>query len=134
LLRRTGLVVFPCFSTPIGRSHEQIEIVAVLLVRGIHEDVVLPNFPLDSGDCREPILNLLFDLRERKEDHNVPRIDLVPNVGTTYAPREGPVQVAAAEERRVIAIVIGPLSLPQGGVERGKRFVTTADVLISYQS
>jgi hypothetical protein len=40
------------------------------------------------------------------------------------------VQVAAAEKRRVIAIVIGPLSFPQGGVERSKRFGTTADLFI----
>jgi hypothetical protein len=73
---------------------------------------------------------VLFDLRERKEDHHVPRIDLVSNVGTTDAPREGSVQVAAAEEGWVIAIVIGPLSFPQGGVERSKRFGTTADFLI----
>jgi len=133
LLRRTGLVVLPHFSSPISRSHEQIQIVAVFLVRGIQEDVALLNFSLDRCDCREPILNItLFDLRERKEDHHVPRIDLVPNIGTAYAPRKGSVQVAAAEERRVIAVVIGPLSFSQGGVERGERFGTTADLLISY--
>ena len=131
LLRRTGLVVLPYLSSLIGWSHEKIQIVAVVVVRRIREDVALPNFPLDTGDCRKPILDPPFDLRERKEDHHVPRIDLVPNVGTTHAPREGSVQGAAAEKRRVIAIVVGPLSFPQGGVERSKGFGTTADLFIS---